>query len=547
MLAQPNAVLDLASHFARRGRGMHQVYNQHAKRLKSGAMHRISRSTIWVVILLVGSLMPTLVVSIPAMVDYPNHLARMHILAAVGTPAENPFYTVRWSAYPNLAMDVIVPWLARVMSVEAATKLFLLVSQLLIVSGAVVFEWTVKKRHQLSGYAALVVLYSLPFAWGFLNFQFTLGLALWGLAAAERLNASRWPVRLAVHTLFVVVLFFGHLFALGLYAATLGLLELSRLSRATSPEVATRVVLLGLPVVAVLAATHIAGGTVGNGTTEWELASKLRSVFRGLNGYNAELAAICAAALIMAIYMLFRSGVLTLSPTGRWVAGGLVLLFLAMPYRLFGTAYVDVRVLVAAVLIVPAFVFVDPHRSRWSARAAGALATVVIVVNATVSGAVWIGYQSEYKNLTTSFRLLGTSARVLVASSRDGEDLLELPMHHAPTLAVSANAFVPSLYAFPGMQPIEAASQVAHLRIEDIRYLAPVPFQILQKTVAGTSESAVPLFVRQWVREFDFVYLVGPRVADPVPGVLQEIAAGNRFVLYRINSTGIATPLQPPR
>jgi hypothetical protein len=76
-------------------------------------MHRISRSTILVIILLVGSLVPTVVVAIPAMVDYPNHLARMHILAAAGTPEENPFYTVRWRAYPNLAMDVIVPWLGR--------------------------------------------------------------------------------------------------------------------------------------------------------------------------------------------------------------------------------------------------------------------------------------------------------------------------------------------------------------------------------------------------------------------------------------------------
>jgi hypothetical protein len=504
----------------------------------------MSRSTILLVILLVGSLAPTLVVGIPAMVDYPNHLARMHILAAAGTPGENPFYTIHWSAYTNLAMDVIVPWLARGMNVETATRLFLLASQILIVSGAIALEWTVKRRHQLSGFAALVVLYSLPFAWGFLNFEFTLGLALWGLAAAVWLDASRWPVRLAVHTLFVAVLFFGHLFALGLYAATLGLMELSRLSRATIAEVATRVVLLSVPVVVALAAMRLGGGGVGHGTAEWELTSKLDALVRDLNGYNAELSTVCAAALIIAMYMLFRSGVLKLSPTGRWVAGGLFLLFLVTPYRLFGTAYVDVRVLVAAVLIVPAFVFVDPHHSPWPARAAVALAAAVIGVNAAVSGAVWIGYQSEYSDLKESFRLLGKSSHVLIARSSEGEDRLELPMHHAPTLAVSANAFVPSLYAFPGMQPIEAGSQVAHLSIQDIRHLAPVPLEILQKTVAGTSESAVPRFLRQWAREFDFVYLVGPRVTDPIPGVLQEIAAGHRFVLYRINPTGIATTLQ---
>src|SRR6186997_3367534 len=70
-------------------------------------------------------LSPALMVAIPAMADYPNHLARMYVLTAAGTAQANPFYEVRNALYPNLAMDLLVPPLARVLGVEIAAKAFL--------------------------------------------------------------------------------------------------------------------------------------------------------------------------------------------------------------------------------------------------------------------------------------------------------------------------------------------------------------------------------------------------------------------------------------
>src|SRR5438105_519688 len=116
------------------------------------------------------SFLPVLLTPIPAMVDYPNHLARMYILSQNGTPNANPHYEVVWAFYPNLAMDLLVPQMARLMSVENATRLFLLLSQFLIVGGALVLERVVKGRVHLAGFAALMFLYCLPFAWGFVNF-----------------------------------------------------------------------------------------------------------------------------------------------------------------------------------------------------------------------------------------------------------------------------------------------------------------------------------------------------------------------------------------
>ena len=173
-------------------------------------------------------LLPTLLVEIPAMADYPNHLARMYLLA---NPAANPYYIVSSALYPNLAMDLIVPQLARFMSVESAGRSFVLLSQLLVVSGAIALEFAVKGRHELAGWTAPLCVYSMPLSFGFVNFEFGTGIALFGIASWIACRTSSWPTRAAVHTVFVGSLFIAHLFALGIYGLTLGLYELNRFLR----------------------------------------------------------------------------------------------------------------------------------------------------------------------------------------------------------------------------------------------------------------------------------------------------------------------------
>src|SRR5438552_14923988 len=100
-------------------------------------LHALRQIDLTVGGLFLVSVSPVLMVAIPAMADYPNHLARMYVLTAADTPEANPFYEVTRFLYPNLAMDLLVPPLARLLGVELATKVFLLVSQILIVSGAI--------------------------------------------------------------------------------------------------------------------------------------------------------------------------------------------------------------------------------------------------------------------------------------------------------------------------------------------------------------------------------------------------------------------------
>ena len=86
--------------------------------------------------LLVVALAPIWTVAVPPIKDYPNHLARAHILVHAGnSEILRNFYEVRWAVLPNLAMDLIVPPLVHVFPLEVAGKIFISLALALMSSG----------------------------------------------------------------------------------------------------------------------------------------------------------------------------------------------------------------------------------------------------------------------------------------------------------------------------------------------------------------------------------------------------------------------------
>jgi hypothetical protein len=487
------------------------------------------------------SLLPVFLTPIPAMVDYLNHLARMYILSQNGTPDANPYYEVAWALYPNLAMDLMVPRMARLISVENATRLFLLLSQLLIVGGALVLERVVKGRVHLAGFVALMFLYCLPFTWGFVNFEFGLGVTLWGVAAYLMVAERAWPVRFAVNAVLVTALFAAHFFSLGIYGATLGLYELWRAydRKVSYRDVALRLAVLAIPVLALFALMQLTAGSIGSEGTTWNFAFKPIWLFRIMNGYNLTVSAASAVALLASLYFAAKRGVLKLEPAGIWLAAGFSLLYLAIPSKLFGTAFVDLRMIPAAALIMPAFCSLSLPSRRWTA-AALAIVTGITLANLTTVYAVWLSYRADYADVILSFQKIDRGSRLLVATSGEGDDppfkdLTQYPMAYAPTLAVHyANAFVPNLFTEVGKQPVRARSSVQRLAIP---YGGPVPLRGLAAIAASQTALETPAFVRAWYRDYDYLYVLGPSVANPLPDLLEELDRSARFVLYKIKRT----------
>ncbi len=508
---------------------------------ETGGRHSGSgpRTVVGVFVLLTAvSLLPVFLTPIPAMVDYVNHLARMYILSQNGSADANPHYQVAWALYSNLAMDLLIPQMARLINVENATRLFLLLSQILIISGALALERVVKGRIQLAGFAALMFLYCLPFSWGFVNFEFGLGVALWGIAGYLTVVERAWPMRFIVNAVFVTAVFAAHFFALGVYGATLGLYELRRAYDRKLPYrlVLLRLVLLAIPVLALLGLMRSTAGSIGSEGSSWFFQFKPIWLFRIMNGYNLTVSAASSLALLTLLYFAIKRRVLKLEPAGIWLAAGFAFLYLAIPSKLLGTSFSDLRMIPAAALILPAFCTLSLPNRRWTMATLAAVAGITLA-NLAITYSVWLPYRADYAAIIASFQKIDRGSKILVGGSGEEgdppfDDLTRYPMFYAPTLAVHyANAFVPNLFTAVGKQPVQARSPVRRLAIP---YGGPVSLSALAAIAAGQPPSHVPPFISTWPRDFDYLYVIGPHTANPLPDLLEELEASPRFVLYRI-------------
>jgi hypothetical protein len=486
------------------------------------------RSLILVGLLFAVSVVPVLSVEIPAMIDYVNHLARMHLLvdAAAGRP--NPAYEIHWRLYPNLAVDMIVPVLARFVSVETAARLFLLGSQILVVSGAIALEMQIRGRHQLSGFVALIALYSLPFLWGLMNFEFGCGVALWGIVAWIYFREGPWLLWIALHTSFVVVLFIAHLFALGIYGLTIVCYEGSRIT--TYRHAVRTFAVVALPVLAGYLIVVWSGNALGNPGFNWSFGLKLMWPLLVMNCYSLPLSIGIAVTIAVLLVYLGYSRVFGLTRPAVFIGTGFLVVYLLIPARLLGGAYTDVRLITAIMLILPAFLTVN-----WPSGAIKLVTTLaavgIILINAASVASVWYAYRSDYAEMIKSFALLRADSTILIARGDVEVGRANAPMFYAPTLAAHyVNAFVPSLYTISGQQPVKKSASKSRLEIDDALDYLPTPISQLYDPSAG---GGAPPHVRKWRTDYDYLYIVGDQPAS-IPDHLTSMMRSRRFTLYAI-------------
>jgi hypothetical protein len=495
------------------------------------------------------ALAPILIFSLPPFADYPNHLARMHVIATIGSdPLLAQYYEVHWQIIPNLIMDAIVPLLARATDIYHAGQVFTVVCFVLPAAGIFALNRAVFGGWSLSGLVALPFLYNHVFLVGLMNYWFGLGVALWAMATWVLLRERPWPWRLAASTLFALALFFSHLIAVGVYGVALLGFELWRLRQRRKAPLAARLVdfaATGLPFLPILALL-LASPTWGlSGESEWSLSGKLEGLYFVVSTYSDFLDGALATAMVALLIAAALRRRVRIHPAGPIVLGVGAIVYLAMPNVTLTAYLVDERLPIAIVLIAIAFISLelpDPIARRRFALALLALLAVRVVE----VGVNWYDLAEETADVRASTRLIEPrGARVLVADSDDVSDneALDFALTHAGCLAIiERSALVSDVFVFPGKQIMDVRapySQLAgrtdtdppsaddlagkHKKTETSRKLRP----------AGAGAP----YWRQWQDDYDYVYLMytDEDQANPAPEILTLVYQGDRFQLYKIH------------
>ena len=397
------------------------------------------------------------------LLDWPNHLARMHVLRDIGdSPLLQQIYAVHWRPIPDLAMDLIVPPLARVMPLETAGKAFIALTFFLMAGGVALV------RRQLFGRAgwwsllAFLFLYDRIFLLGFLNYLFGVGLALtcfalW-LALARR---SAW-LRILLSSLAALALYISHLFAFGVYGLAVAGLELARVARAASAA-ERRAALTGLPLAAIQAVLPLAlflsqpHDPVAQEIVFGRLPRKADQLFTLFDNYHRPFDIVCFAALLLLFLWACWRRHIRLAPlmAGPLIALGLA--YFAMPSHWLTAANLDRRIPIAFTLMLIA----STAPLGWSRRAGLLVAaglSGLFLARIAVIEMQWQDYDRFYATLLPAFQEIQPGARLALAYPAEAasEPPDEPPVAHLAMIAVRwKDAWVPTFFAAPSQQPVQ--------------------------------------------------------------------------------------------
>jgi hypothetical protein len=515
----------------------------------------------WIVIAFALAALPILLISFPPILDYPNHLTRIWLLAGgVNSPPLSSMYAADWSqASTNIGVDLAATALAHILPFAVVDKMLQMAMFLGPPLGCALLNRTLFGRFHAWQIGFPILAWSTTAIAGFLNFQIGLGAAL--LAAVISPSApGRWPLRaLAIYFSAALVLLLIHPFSLFFYAVLMSGILIGEKTRWPVPhqrrqDMARGIVLLAIacaiPLLLLFVFAAVPPGahvTLGSEAPwQWRtflnpgrILKLLASPFLTYDArYDLLLMAPVGAMLAYALatrHVRAHAGLLL-------AAAGLLVLSIAAPATIGDATWIQRRIppmlaLTLAAGIQPTF------------RRAGANRTLALVLALTLCarvawiGRIWLIRQTDAAQMFAATRILPPGAAVILLR-QDWSDAANVPLgrlmaggpgkpietqRHLPALLVmKRHIFIPTLFTVPGQQPLRVLGQWK---------ARSVPVSALP--TAGTLNQRQPTdaYLHHWRRDFDYILLINADLATshPLPTAgLRQLADTHFAKLYLI-------------
>jgi hypothetical protein len=481
---------------------------------------------------------------LPPLSDYINHLARMQVIATIGhNPLLAHFYEIDWQVLPNLTMDLMVPPLAHIMKIYLAGQIYMVTMFAVIVSGALVLNRALVGRWTAMPLLVIPLLYNYDFLVGLMNYIFGLGVALWALGGWVAVRDRSRVLRFGLSTACVVVLFFCHLAALGVYGIGVLSFEIVRLWKRRREPWPGRIVdfvasglpfLVALPLLLASPTMQLIKGNY------WDQGGKIDGVMYVFSDYSDIVAFGLIAVMAASIAWAIRHRVLRFHPLVYvlLVVGGAV--YFALPRVMFDTYMADQRVPLGVAFMLLACGDLELRR-RFVRRAFITLLIVMIGSRLLEIDLNWSRLSDTTSEFRASVRRIVPGSKVFVAyADRSyGDDVRDLGLVHAACIAmIDRSALVTTAFTVAG-------KQIMHVRPQFKDYVDRfdgTPPSTAQLIVAADHPSRdMPAFWLNWTK-FDYLYILftEDEAPNPDPAHLKLIVDGDRFQLYRIIKQQVA-------
>ena len=407
--------------------------------------------------------------------DYPFHLARIIILSDLDNPVYSQFYKQGSFLLPNMAMDMVAVPLAKLVSPETASRIFVMLSLLSMLLGTMMLHMAAHKRFSPWPLLAVAFLFNGIFRFGFLNYIFGLGVAFF--AAGIWLCMKPGYFKLLFGLIASIFLILLHFAAFSVFAVIAGSIEiytvLSRYKYTGIKSSILQLLISATPfLIAILLFSFLSPtaevASKGLSYPNYLGAKPLGALYSLLTGITwLDIFSLCSLAI--ASSTLFFTKCLTISSHLMTALLMMMLAFIVLPSSLLGSSFVYVRLGPAiALLWITAIDTKADHIN--TNRLIACLAILVAVLTSTAMTSQWRDFNKETLNILRVFDKTETGATIfnattqpftrLIADSPERRAAWNPPLKHIVSYAVRYGPkFVPMTFVDPTKQPLNVSDK----------------------------------------------------------------------------------------
>lgn len=443
---------------------------------KVNKMLIIKKNKIYLLIyflLLFVVLTPIWTVNLPPLFDYPNHLARMHILTDHGKNEYlSKYYEIRWSFLPNLAQDVFVFVFSKYLTVEFCSKLFISMIFFFMSSGICFLSYVQKRKFNYLSFLIFLLIYNRIFLWGFLNFLFSISLVFWAVSIWFLLD-KKFYSKIIFGFFSGLIIYLSHIIGFGIFTIVLFSIEFNpteiMYNRFSVKDFINKVFVLSsvlfFPIILYILNMHPSN----NHLNYTSFFRKFDILFNVMDNYDRRFDVFCFLFTFLILVLFIFLKFINIKKSFYFIIFCISLTYFLIPSQMMSGSGADHRFPLVIFSLIFASLEFDVKTLFIRGFFYGSI-SIIFAIRMFFIEYVWLQAELDYKPYLVELMNLSEGAKILVAYPDDAVHMNETPYIHLPLMSVlSRNTFVSTIFAIDVQQPIAINQEIA----EKIANLSP--------------------------------------------------------------------------